>query len=626
MPVVRLLPLLLLALLLPAVPSVATGAAAADVPTAIAAGEVLEVGYRPQALGLPAGDDPATEVDAELTGPVGEPAGVQPLFWLIPQVAYREEAWSTERHARVPWERFRASGAGCWCLRLAPERPGRWCWRLRIRQAGHPPRVVEPAAAQVTVRATRAPGAHAVHVAPDGTFREVDGSAFIPVGVNCAWPDEAGAAGYGAWLDQLAAAGGTATRLWLVHYYGGTAPEWTPSPMNAGYQGVGHYSQEAGARVDAILAHAQARGVHVMLCLWTFGDTGFDWAGNPYAQANGGPLRDPGDLFTDPRALASQERLLRYVVARWSAYGSLWCWELWNEADNCAHFDDAVVARWHQRMAGLLTALDAHRHPVTTSYRWPPPVCACGALRLPGIAFAQLHCYTPDLLGALPAQAGALATLGLPWLAGEVGIAETPESLAGDPRGLHLHDALWLGLFAGGMGSGLPWWWDRYIAARGLWRHCQGLARFVAGEDPAGMAAVAARTDQDGVRAWARAAPQRCWAWVAADRQVTVAGTVEAPVLRYARSAVPPARELTLALPRGTPAQGWWRIVFRDPYDGTWMAERVVAAPAAARPLVIPLPPYRDQVALSARWSAVALAPTVGPPPPTPWHDLLDGG
>lgn len=552
-------------------------------------------------------------VDALLEGPGGARL-TQPCFWRIPQERHEVVSLSTERGREVPWERFRATGPGRWGLRASPPATGRWRWRWQVTLADGAPRELPGGEVEVT-----APPLARIAMDESG-FRGADGRAWIPVGHNCAWPVEDGAAGWERWIDRLADAGGDATRLWLVHYYGGTALEWSRSGMNDGYVGAGRYSAEAAERVDRLIASAEARGVRVMVCLWTFGDFAWDWPKNPYARTAGGWLGQPAEFFTDARAQTSARAVLRYAAARWGASPSLWAWELWNEVDTVTGFDDRAVAAWHAQMTRELRRVDAHARLVTTSYRFTPPQSACGAYALEGIAFAQLHSYWPAIADAVAEELPRLDAFAKPAIVGEFGLHVEPASLAADRAGLHLHDGLWSGLFAGGASGGFGWWWDTWVDAHGLWPHLGGLARFVRGESLAGMQPAPATT-AGGASALALAGPDRAWAWVRAPRAIAVAG--RGPELRVTALHVPAhdaARSARIAVGGD---DGWWRIDWIDPYDGAWLGAAV--APSAAGMLTAPLPTWRHDVALKARRVAASEPPVAGPPQATPWHDTVAG-
>jgi hypothetical protein len=599
-----------------------------DQTPSVAVGERIEFRVPPAALGVPAALDPydpdQVRVDARVSGPDGAEV-VQPAFWLVPQERWEQTAFSTERKADVPWERFRAAGDGAWCLRFAPPRPGAYRWRWQVALRGGAAATVD--GGSFTATGSLRPGAGQGALAASGrTLATADGQPFIPVGINCAWPTEAGSAVYRQWLDHLAAAGGNATRLWLVHYYGGTALEWSRSGVNDGYVGVGGYSQESAARVDRILADCEARGIRVMLCLNTFGDLNWDWERNPYATGGGGWLERSGQYFTDPRARLATRKLLRYEIARWGGSRALWAWELWNEVDTCDEFDAATVTAWHREMAAEIARLDAHRHPITTDYRFTPPTTDCGAYALPELAFTQLHTYWPFVPEAFVSEIAHLADFrradgtAKPVVIGEYGLHVEPQSLAADRVGIHLHDGLWGGVFCGSCGGGMGWWWDGYVEPKGLWAHCRGLAAFVRGESLEGLAPAGASTDAgDAAPALALAGTDRAWAWVRNAREVVMQRrglAVQIGTYRAASHGTATTVRIVAQLP------GAWRVDAFDPYDGTWVAS--LDAHGTADGITVALPPYRHDLALKLRRLTAPEPLPQGPPAPTPWHDEVE--
>lgn len=570
-------------------------------------------------LGIAASLDPydptQVRVDAQLTAPDGDVV-VQPCFWQVPQQAWTQTAFSTEQKQDVPWERFRDYAAGRWCLRFSPDRRGAWSYRYAITQGT---RTAVRAGGSFTAEPLLPAGSGPIALSKNRrAFVTADGSPYVPVGINCGWPTEAGSRVYAEWLARLSGAGGNATRLWLVHYYGGTSLEWSKSGVNDGYAGVGAYSQESAERVDRILAEAERRGVRVMLCLYTFGDTNWDWQLNPYARAAGGWLDHPRQFITDARARAATRALLRYQVARWGHSRALWAWEMWNEVETSEAFDDRAVLDWHREMCGEIKRLDAHHHLVTTDYRFTPPASACSAYALAQIDFVQLHTYWPLITEGFQVEIEHLQPFAKPVVIGEYGLHVGPESLAADPAGEHLHDGLWGGLFCGSVGGGMGWWWDVYVHPRDLYGHCTGLARFTAGESLDDLSPVPADTGEAGAPALALASDDRVWAWIRNARDVRVKGF---QVVAYRVPALGVAKRVVVAGNRA----GNWAVDVIDTYDGTWMSS--TRATGTAEGLAIELPPYRHDVALKARRISAGQqadgASRMGPPDPTPWHERV---
>jgi len=602
-------PLLLWALLLPG------GAGGAETEGLF---QLSETHVDDRVLGVDPALDPydpsQVVVDALITAPIG---GVvqQPLFWMVPQERFEQQGYSSEQAANVPWERFRAVGAGTWCLRFAPSRLGTWRWSYRVRQGAAAARLV----AGGTLQALAA-GASSGGIVQDaqGNLACMDQRPFIPVGTNVAWPNEGGSAMFAHYLDALSAVGGNAVRVWLVHYYGGTALEWSHNDMNAGYSGVGCFSQESAARVDRLLTLAENHHIKLLLSLWTFGDCSFDWANNPYAHSAGGWLEEPGQFFTDARALTAQRNLLRYEVARWGAYPALWGWELWNEVDNCTGYNEAAVGQWHVLMAHELHGLDTQHHPITTSYRFNPPLCACTGNAAPDLTLVQSHTYWPSLVSAIGHDCAAQSRFGKPWFLGEYGMSDDPAALAADAQGWHVHDGLWGSLMSGSVGAGFSWWWDSYLEAHGLWPHFRGIALFTAHESLTGLVPCSASADSPHTAVLARASSTRLWAWARDLRAIHTSGRgLALKVLAYGPEDGPRARTLSV---RGL-HDGRWLVTWWDPYDGTWMAAG--AATASGGVLTLSIPAYRNDIALKAELGGALQPPAPPAVPPTPWHDAL---
>ena len=119
------------------------------------------------------------------------------------------------------------------------------------------------------------------------------------MGENLSWYDGRGTTAYDDWLARLAAEGANYVRLWMPSWAFGI--EW-------GENGLGDYGErlDRAWQLDHVLERAEAHGIYVMLCIQNHGpfslDTNTQWADNPYNAANGGPLEEPSEFFTDPEA------------------------------------------------------------------------------------------------------------------------------------------------------------------------------------------------------------------------------------------------------------------------------------------------------------------------------------
>lgn len=303
-----------------------------------------------------------------------------------------------------------------------------------------------------------------------------DGSPFIPVGHNIAWPNGSAFANYTTWLTSLKSSGGNYFRLWHCHW--GLSLEW----LGNGYDGLKNYHQSNAFYLDWLHDYCAANEIYTMLCLQHHGQVSTqvnpNWSESPYNQANGGMCANTGEFFTDSAAREATKNRLRYIVARWGYNRSIMAWELFNEVNWTDNFvqNAADISAWHEEMAAFIREIDPNQHILTTSLAeekerelfWT----------LPEMEISQNHNYqsTPRIEKVLAeVSKETLETFDKPTLNGEFGISIGGSGLrTQDPDGIHLHNGLWGGFFGGGLGTGGSWWWDSYIHPQNLYYHYQG--------------------------------------------------------------------------------------------------------------------------------------------------------
>jgi hypothetical protein len=398
-------------------------------------------------------------------------------------------------------ERLEPNGSPEWRVRFTPTRPGRWQWFWSARTPAGVLRS-EPEAFVVTDR----PAAGETGLSAAGFVRRSerdlrylvhdDGTPYFAIGENVAWYGDGRTLDYDRWFARLAEQSANFARLWMPYWAFALEAPATP---------LGDYTSrlDRAWQLDHVFDLAQSSGLMLMLCLQNHGPFSLafnsEWAQNPYNAANGGPLTQPREFFTDPTALALFRRRLRYCVARWGYAPQLLAWELWNEVDLTDGYDQNVVAAWHRDMATYLRSLDPNRHLVTTSLALYPSVLESPSFgeiwNTAGLDLTQIHRYTT--LGAnLPVgdtdvsrDLGHLVTEmldrhGAPTIVGEYGVnsAGPAETAALDPDGIALHDALWSSALSGAFGTAMTWWWDSYVDERPdvFYPMFGAVARFVA--------------------------------------------------------------------------------------------------------------------------------------------------
>lgn len=307
-------------------------------------------------------------------------------------------------------------------------------------------------------------------------FKLETGEGFFPIGINVCWPGEEGVSDYKNLFGKLRAAGGNFTRIWT-----------TAQQMHESKEvGLGRFDQKALAYYDEVFKLAAENEIRVM---YTFDDYRVlakedffvaHWDKSPYNAANGGPLKEPLEFFTNPLCTKIYKDRLRMLVARYTAMPAIGIWEIWNEQDHIEK--PGVPIEWFREMTGHLAALDPYKHPISTSYSWDDKA---EVWESPHLHMTQRHMYgqgdTLDFVAEVVKNGEKLQKFGKPRLISEFGITWKEPDIALDKakKGTPLHNAIWASIMTGESGAPLTWWWDNYIEPAGLWGVITGASRFV---------------------------------------------------------------------------------------------------------------------------------------------------
>lgn len=421
---------------------------------------------------------------------------------------------------------------------LRPVGPGTFRIRFRPRQPGTHQVRLEARWGDGRTAATALPDLHVDGSPWDGYVRvdrndprffAINGRWYWPLGPNLrsvndtrgadrlrtAFTPDRGTLAYESYLRRLAANGVNAVEVWMSSW--NLALEWRADWP--GFGGQGRYHLGNAWRLDRLLDLALELGIRVNLVINNHGQasTGADpeWASNPYNRARGGRLTDPADLFSDPWALAGQDRLRRYLIARYADHPAILGWKLWSEVNLTAGRGDQVRT-WHEQAAKRWKALDPYDHPVTTHW--------CGDYHLPdreivaqpSLDYVCIDAYHGNdrLLADLiwrstldPVPSRGLAQFNKPVLTTEFGCnwdaGPEPQMRAEHATGP------WAGLMSGHAGAPMLWWFE-WLDQGGHFGVYRALSRFLVGEDLRGTDArslVLAANAENGplwCRAWSR--------------------------------------------------------------------------------------------------------------------------
>jgi hypothetical protein len=423
-------------------------------------------------------------------------------------------------------ETVRPTGAGRFTVRYRPRLPGRYHLHLTARWSDG--RTVQDDLPDLVVSGQPWDGYARVDV-QDHRFFAINGAFYWPLGPNLrsvndtrgqehlhtVFTPDRGTLAYASYLDRLAAHGVTCVEVWMSSW--NLALEWRADWP--GFYGQGRYNSENAWRLDQILDLAYRRGIRVNLVINNHGqastDSDREWDSNPYNRAHGGQLDNPNQLFTSAYALNGQERVRRYLVARFADHPAVLGWKLWSEVNLTAGAPDEL-RRWHAQAEERWHALDIYGHGVTSHWCGDYHVPDRVIVAQPGLDYVCIDAYhgpermLADLIYASttdPIPGRGLAQFVKPVLTTEFGCNWD----AGPERQMLAEHASgpWAALVSGHAGAPMLWWME-WLDQRGLFSVYGALSHFIAGEDLRGASSrsivlgASSGTTQLWARAWSR--------------------------------------------------------------------------------------------------------------------------
>ncbi len=304
---------------------------------------------------------------------------------------------------------------------------------------------------------------------------------------------------YDALFPRLAAAGIDACEIWLSSW--NLSLEWRVDWPE--FEGIGRYNLGNAARLDAVLDAAWAQGIRVNLVINNHGQasakTDKEWKDSPWNTENGGPLDQAADIFTDPRSLAAQDHLRRYIIARFADHPAILGWKLWSEVNLTAGKGEPLV-QWFTDASAAWRTLDPYHHLCAPHWSGSYRNVSVGIAALDDIGYLCIDAYRGiDRNGSQWQPIVSLldtsindASRGLekwhkPVLTTEYGLSgKGPEEV----RRIDLRLAGFSALVSGHAGSPMTWWWE-WVDQNNLWQNFVALRRFTTGEDLRGGRSVA---------------------------------------------------------------------------------------------------------------------------------------
>jgi hypothetical protein len=146
------------------------------------------------------------------------------------------------------------------------------------------------------------------------------------------------------------------------------------TPLETRGTGLGHYDQLLSNQIDELLDELEKRDMQLSLNIWfhsflsetVWGGGNIAWYTNPYQL-----VCEAEDFYSSPEAWDYQEKLYRYMIARWGYSRSLAIWFIIDEVngtDGWAKGDSLGAAEWVRRVHEYFKANDPWQH-LTTGTR-----------------------------------------------------------------------------------------------------------------------------------------------------------------------------------------------------------------------------------------------------------------
>ena len=433
-------------------------------------------------------------------------------------------------------------------------------------------------------------------------FESGDGSPFIPIGLNIAFPrfdfdEESVLEKLETRFRLLSANGGNLVRIWMGHPFYDVEHEFS-----------GKFDTIKLRRIDRAIDLARRYGIRLTLCFEHFrtlreqpprypGAPGF---GKPiHHVSRGGPARNMTEFFTLPKCRERFKKKIQWFARRYRDEPAVFAWELWHEitevgGDGWREWTAEMLDELHRRLPRHLATQSVGRFDMYRQRRLYSQIW-----NLPGNDFAAVHRYLDgtaelrvcrgpvDAMAADAVQSVLELVPGKPVLLAETGALGddgAPSRLYElDVAGSILHDALFAPFFAGAAGSGQIGHWYFYVEKNDLWGHFGRFAEAVRGLNPAGEAFAPHMAETERLRIYCLRGRHSFLAWVR-DKQADWRSELRDGTLQPVRGHVLDTAELA-----GGPLPGPLRIY--DPWKDRWTEPAVrdgrVRLPEFLRSLVI---------------------------------------
>ena len=301
---------------------------------------------------------------------------------------------------------------------------------------------------------------------------------FFAVGQSLCWSTGSVMEDYERWMQRLSENGVNFIRIWM-------AP-WSFGLETEALKDYGHRETQM-KMLDEIIKMGEEKGIYIMLCFLAHGEFSLDynseWKNNPYNREKGGMLEVPGEFFASKEAFETYRNRIRYICARWGYSPNVMAYEAINEAELTHNYSARIMKSWHKKVFDEIKKYDIYGKLLTTSFSGD--LKEESIWKMKEVDFTQTHIYflRDAAVEIFDVSKKKIREFSKPHIVSEFGIDIYDDfaKKGKDPRGLHIHNAVWAGAFSLSAGTPMTWWWDVYVDELDLYGIYGRLARFLEG-------------------------------------------------------------------------------------------------------------------------------------------------
>lgn len=384
------------------------------------------------------------------------------------QIDLRAQFTSPSGKTQTIWGFYNPSSwSSLWMVRFAPTEIGQWKYVVKVEDKegtaeGRPG----------TFNVTGSDHHGFIRIAPNQRYlKHADGTPFYGIGL---WYNDS--------YEQFNEGRITESGLDRLQSLGANFISFFHTPLETMGTGLGRYDQNRCGRLDQLFEWCEQRDIYISWNVWfhsyisqaIWGGGNARYRNNPYHL-----VTDAGGFFASEEAWQYQEKLYRYILARWGYSRALFLWFIIDEINGTEGWEEgdrAAAEQWCRKMDAFFNEYDPYGRPTTGTQsggigQWWPEGYRIFDIAAREIYEAQGHPMPkrgkigPDDESPLRASYLNYATqtqnlwngFDKPAIIGECGYDHTYYE-PGMPGYLAMyHNALWVGL-ANGLCC-TPFWW-----------------------------------------------------------------------------------------------------------------------------------------------------------------------